>query len=216
MFVLTVDQKGSRSDEDRVPHALLLLADIPTLAPFERTVGDEFQGVLTSPSDVYEAVMRLMRDGRWHCGIGVGQGSFPHPTHPRSVEGRGLAFIAARQAVEDAKDLTPSVSLHLGVTPEKERREPGQNCSAENRACAQALVRLAASIVAHRTPRQWEVLDVVRTSSTLAQAGQTLGISTSAVSQSLSASQASLEMEAYEALVPLLQNLNSCSEQEAE
>lgn len=209
MFVLTVDQKGSRTDEDRVPHALLLLSDIPTLAPFERTVGDEFQGVLSTASHVYEALMRLVRDGHWHCGIGIGQGTFPHPEHPRSVEGRGSAFIEARQAVDNAKELVPSLALCVAEGDKRNNNASHEPCPVDDGALAQAMLRMVASLVDHRTSRQWEVLDVVRTTSTLAQAGKILGISASAVSQSLSASQASLEKEAYEALIPLLENLDA-------
>lgn len=43
MFVLTIDQRGSRSHGDKVPRLLSLLADLETVLPFERSVGDEIQ-----------------------------------------------------------------------------------------------------------------------------------------------------------------------------
>ncbi|MGW6229337.1 hypothetical protein ACWFQT_19715, partial [Cellulosimicrobium cellulans] len=60
MFVLTVDQRGSTGHRDRVPEVLArlegLLADRPGLVvPFDRTVGDEVQGVLDDPATVVDA-----------------------------------------------------------------------------------------------------------------------------------------------------------------
>ena len=48
--VLTVDQRNSRTSDDRVPATLAALARLPTLRPFQRTAGDEFQGVLDDPA----------------------------------------------------------------------------------------------------------------------------------------------------------------------
>lgn len=203
MFVLTVDQKGSRSDRDRVPDALKKLADIPTLAPFERTVGDEIQGVLTTADGVYQAIYRLVRDGHWHIGLGIGQGEFPDSSHPRSSEGRGEAFIAARNAVESAKELTPSLTLSVNTHSSDPATTP------EDVVPARALARLLASIIESRTPRQWEVLDAVKSVPTLIQAGELLGVSTSAVSQSLVASRAALENEAQAGLRYLLEELDT-------
>ena len=64
MFVLTADQKRSRRRGDRVPEALAALeSTLGTAAasgvalPFERTVGDEIQGVLHSPAAVVRSLM---------------------------------------------------------------------------------------------------------------------------------------------------------------
>ena len=62
-FVLTVDQRGSRRSADRVPEALSALSGVPTVLRFERTAGDEFQGVLDDPAVVVDVVRRLIRDG---------------------------------------------------------------------------------------------------------------------------------------------------------
>ena len=45
MFALTIDQHRSRRGEDLVPGLLGALAAVPTVLPFERTVGDEVQGL---------------------------------------------------------------------------------------------------------------------------------------------------------------------------
>ena len=43
MFVMTVDQRGSRRDVDRVAPLLDDLRDLPALRPPQRTAGDEVQ-----------------------------------------------------------------------------------------------------------------------------------------------------------------------------
>ena len=62
VLVLTVDQRGSRSSADLVAHRVTALADVPTLRPFEQTVGDEFQGVLDDPAALPQVVEELLRD----------------------------------------------------------------------------------------------------------------------------------------------------------
>ena len=56
MIVITADQRNSTHDRDRVPEALALVermtAGRPGLVlPFDRTVGDELQGVLDGTID---------------------------------------------------------------------------------------------------------------------------------------------------------------------
>ena len=52
MFALTIDQHRSRTGEDLVPALLDGLAPVPTVLPFERTVGDEVQGLLDAVARV--------------------------------------------------------------------------------------------------------------------------------------------------------------------
>ena len=62
--MLTVDQKGSRRNPDRVADVLPELnGAVPTVLAFERTAGDEFQGVLAEPGQVVDVVLRLVRAG---------------------------------------------------------------------------------------------------------------------------------------------------------
>lgn len=56
MYVLTIDQARSRRSPDRVPELLAALSDVGVLAPFERTVGDEVQGV---PADAAAALAAI-------------------------------------------------------------------------------------------------------------------------------------------------------------
>ncbi|HYH26522.1 MAG TPA: hypothetical protein VD834_14335, partial [Blastococcus sp.] len=98
-FVLTVDQRASRRGPDRVADALALLdAGVPTLLPFERTAGDEFQGVLDDPDAVVDVAMRLVRMGGWSIGIGAGAVQTPLPSSTRAAT--GPAFLCARRAVD--------------------------------------------------------------------------------------------------------------------
>ena len=46
MFVLTIDQRGSRRQADRVGQLLGSVAGVPVVRAFERTAGDEVQAVL--------------------------------------------------------------------------------------------------------------------------------------------------------------------------
>src|SRR5690242_15693024 len=101
-YVLTVDQKHSRRSPDRVPEAIARLSkEFRPVRAFERTVGDEFQGVLDDPAEVVSVVLDLVRDGDWSIGVGVGPVEEPMPASTRAA--RGPAFVLAREAVEAAK-----------------------------------------------------------------------------------------------------------------
>ncbi|MFC6344458.1 transposase, partial [Nocardioides hankookensis] len=56
VVVLTVDQRGSRTSPDRIPEMLAGLAAVPARLGFERTVGDELQGVLDDGTAVADTV----------------------------------------------------------------------------------------------------------------------------------------------------------------
>ena len=101
VLVLTVDQDDSRRGADQVPAALQMLDDVPTVLAFERTVGDELQGVLDDPAALPRALERLLRDAAWNIGLGVGPIETPLSEHARA--GRGPAYLAAREAVTSAK-----------------------------------------------------------------------------------------------------------------
>ena len=64
MYVLTIDQRGSTGDVDRVPE---LLEDIGSHSGvrFERSVGDEVQGVLQDPALVVDVSLHALRSGHW-------------------------------------------------------------------------------------------------------------------------------------------------------
>jgi len=163
MYVMTIDQRGSSTDVDRVPD---LLAELAALCPevrFERSVGDEVQGVLEQPGHVVEIALHALRSGRWYVGIGVGPVDLPLPESPR--EGSGPAFVAARAAVERAKSASSHIPLAVvsggrrrGNAAGRAEEPPGAPESAN----AEAVLRLIGRLVQDRTAAQWKVVDVLR------------------------------------------------------
>ncbi|WP_182526257.1 sigma factor-like helix-turn-helix DNA-binding protein [Nocardioides dongkuii] len=166
VLVLTIDQRASRTGPDRVPEALAALAGVPALGGFERTAGDEVQGVLDDPATLPRAVEVLLRAQAWSIGIGVGEVSLPLPDHARA--GTGAAYLHAREAVTAAK----SSPWHLRVA--------GEPPAARQ---LESALWLWAAVLARRTTRGWEVADLVDEGLTYEQVGRRLGISQSAVSQ---------------------------------
>ncbi|MFI2703666.1 hypothetical protein [Cellulosimicrobium composti] len=179
MFVLTVDQRGSTGRPDRVPEVLArleaLLADRPgVVVPFDRTVGDEVQGVLDDPATVVDVVLDLLRDGGWSVGLGAGDVDEPLPAVSR--EASGEAFVRARDAVEQAKS-------RAATAPVAVRGEPP-----ERAAEVEALLRLLAAVVERRTDPGWEAVDTLaRVGGTQKDVARALGVSEQAVSQRLRA-----------------------------
>ena len=169
--VLTVDQRGSTKDAatDRVPDTLSGLAGLggaELLRPFERTAGDEFQGVLDDPRALAQVAERLLREDAWNIGVGIGAVDEPLPQSTRA--GRGPAYVHARDAVTAAK----SSPWHLrvdGDVPEVRRLETA--------------LWLWAAVLARRTSRGWEVADLVDTGLRYDEVARRLGITQSAVSQ---------------------------------
>ena len=163
MYVMTIDQRGSSTDVDRVPGLLAELVQLCPGARFERSVGDEVQGVLERPGQVVEIALHALRSGRWYVGIGVGSVDLPLPASPR--EGSGPAFVAARLAVERAKSASSHVPL--AVVSGGRRRGSGAGPADDSpgaRECAnaEAVLRLIGRLVQDRTAAQWKVVDVLR------------------------------------------------------
>jgi hypothetical protein len=170
-FVLTIDQRGSRRGADRVPSVLSALSGVPTVLRFERTAGDEVQGLLDDPDAVVDVVRRLVRDGSWSIGIGAGPVSTPLPGSTRAAT--GPAFLAARGAVEAAKRRPVRVAVRGVVT------EPAAD--------AQAVLTALAALVERRSDQAWEAIALVEAGRTQAQAAAELGVTRQAVGQRLAA-----------------------------
>jgi hypothetical protein len=188
-FVLTVDQRASRSSPDRVPEVLRRLnADVPTVLGFERTAGDEFQGVLADPEDVVDVVLRLVRSGEWS--IGVGAGPVQNPLPPSTRAGAGPAFLSARRAVDAAKQRPARLAVR-GVVPV----DAGD---------AQAVLSALAVVVERRSDQAWEAIALVGAGRTQADAAAELGISRQAVGQRLAAGLWDLEGDLRPAAARLL------------
>ncbi len=200
MYVMTIDQRGSTTDVDRVPGLLQELAALPSPGRFERSVGDEVQGVLVSPAAVVEIALHALRGGRWYVGIGIGTVSLPLPASPR--EGSGPAFVAARRAVDLAKAAAAHVPLAVvcadpAAAPNAPACGPaGMSGPADPAAAcanAEAVLRLIGRLVQERTAAQWKVVDALQavqrehsaTHGTQKIAARRLGITEQSVSRAL-------------------------------
>ncbi|WP_084130476.1 hypothetical protein [Demequina sp. NBRC 110055] len=179
MFVLTADQRDSTRTGERVDALLSSLdgwrkrwSDAIAL-PIERTVGDEFQAVLTQADAAVDLALRLVREGDWSVGIGAGGVNLPLSATARASS--GAAFVAARDAVERARG----------------RREPvpvvvvGADEGAAG--AATAVLQLIGAVLQRRTEAGWQVADALADSATQRDVAQGLGISPQAVSQRASA-----------------------------
>lgn len=163
-----------------MPELLAALKDIPVLLPFERSVGDELQGVLEDPGPVVEAAMRALRSGQWYVGIGVGTVDVPLPQSPR--EGSGTAFVLARHAVDKAKKAGERVPLSVQAAGPDEGVPGGVHGPA-----AEAVLVLVGDLVRRRTAAEWRVLDALGAAGTRRQVevAKALGISPQAVSKAI-------------------------------
>lgn len=199
MFVLTIDQRDSRTHEDRVPSLLSSLEGTPVAAEFQRTAGDEVQGLLTEPSAVRSALLIALRQGWWHCGIGVGAiepGSFD--TGVRA--GRGPGYLAAREAVDAAKNLTGSVAVRAGGDDDPATAPTAAGWAED----CEAVWQLVAALVLGRTEAQWRVVDAVDATDTQVQAATELGMRPTSVAGALRLSRIREERAVYGALDRLL------------
>lgn len=210
MYVVTIDQRGSRSSGDRVPELLEALGAVPCVSPFERTAGDEVQGLLDDPAAVRAALLAALRDGDWHCGVGAGEvddESYSSGTRA----GRGPAYLAAREAVEAAKGLPASVAVRVFVGAGSAARagagsvdaaaaDPATGWAAD----CEAVWGLVAPLVLDRTEAQWRAVDAVDVAATQAAAAKALGITPASVNGALRASRIREERAAYAALDRLL------------
>lgn len=175
MFVLTVDQRGSRRDHDRVEQLLAVMATTALVRAFERTAGDEVQAVLDDADEVVRSTLELVRDGHWSIGIGIGIGTVAEPLPESTRAGRGPAFERARTAVERAK----SAPTHLAV------EGAGTDATA-----AQAVLDLLALLVQRRSEPGWAAVELITAGRSQSETATALGVTKQAVSQRLRAAAA--------------------------
>jgi hypothetical protein len=180
MFVLTIDQESSRTAGDRVDDFLELLSDAVAahvdalVRPFERTVGDEVQGLMSSADLAVELALVALRTGKWQVGIGAGRVDEPVPASTRAATGE--AFLHAREAVERARSRSRSVPLAVSGSDPAAARD------------AESVLRLIGAVAERRTSAGWAAIDALRASPERPRqediaAG--LGITQQAVSQRL-------------------------------
>lgn len=213
MIVITVDQRGSTYAADRVPEVLVGLERLSRqteglLVPFERTVGDEVQGILAAGRAgaqlAVDISLHLLRDRGWSVGVGVGSVEGPLPAVSR--EARGFAFYRARDAVERAKIRSKGTSIAVeGPPPAPERPDLAVE--------VEALLRLLAAIRARRTAQGWEVADTLTSlgdrPGRQRAAAESMGISEQAVSQRIRAALWQEEEAVRPVVVRLLAELSS-------
>ncbi len=190
---MTIDQRSSRTRADRVPQLLAALEAVETVLPFERTAGDEVQGLLASANGVIEAAELALRERDWSIGLGLGPIETPLPRSVR--EARGPALVRAREAVDAAKK---AAAVRLAVR--------AGSVAAE--ADPEALLRLVGATVQRRTPAQWRVIDAVRAAGDRGTAARGLGITVQAVSKSLLTSGEDVVRDVYPLLARLLDEVN--------
>jgi hypothetical protein len=171
VFVLTVDQRDSRIGVDLVPGLLSSLNRRPRraglLRKFERTAGDEVQGVLSDAHTTIDVILELLRADQWNIGLGIGEVNEPLPRSTRA--GSGPVFLHAREAVNRSKSSPHHVNV-MGEDPH----------AAEQ---VESVLWLIASVLRRRTERGWEVADLLAEGLTRREIGVKLGISQSAVTQ---------------------------------
>ncbi len=171
VIVVTADQRGSTKPAatDLVPATLARLSEIAgdsMLRGFERTAGDEFQGILGDPAGLSVVLEELLREDTWNIGIGIGPADTPLPESTRA--GRGRVFLDAREAVTAAK----SAPWHLSVQADTDRSR-----------LLETAAWLWAAVLGRRTPGGWEVADLTDSGHRYDDIAERLGISQSAVSQ---------------------------------
>jgi hypothetical protein len=178
VFVITADQQASRRLGDRVEDVLGALSrraesrpELGTLAlPFERTAGDEVQGLLTTAEFAVDLALHLQRMGGWS--VGIGAGPVDRPLGRSSRASSGPAFVSARTAVERARSKASSVPLAVdGADPARAQD-------------ADAVLRLLAAVVRRRSAHGWEAIDAAA-GRTQREAAAALGVTAQAVSQRL-------------------------------
>lgn len=172
-YVLTINQRDSREVGDLVPELIRSLRHLPAAVPFQRSVGDEAQGVLDDADGAVDAALVALRQRRWNVGIGVGE--LRPPLAESVLENEGFGLVYARRAVDRARKSGERIPLAVDG--------PDRDIAAE----AQAVLRLLGQIVASRTDAEWKVLDLMTPGARGQQkyVAELLGITTQAVSKAV-------------------------------
>lgn len=136
---------------------------------FERTAGDEVQGLLDDAAAVTALAVDLLRREVWSVGIGVGAVDVPLARSVRA--GRGPAFVLARSAVDRAKSAPHPICVAGTDVSSAERAESG--------------LWLLAAVLARRSAAGWEAVEAMHGHNTQREAARSLGISAQAMSRRL-------------------------------
>src|SRR5690606_28643225 len=179
MYVMTIDEQGSKQRGDNVAARLAQIDELELTAPaegfvrgFERTVGDEVQAVLDDPARAVTVALAVLRLGGWSIGNGAGPDNTPLPASTR--EASGAAFVLAREAVERAKSRSTAVPVAV------------EGAEAERAVEAEALLRLLGAVVIRRSDAGWAAVDrLALGAKTQKDVAKSLGVTEQAVSQRL-------------------------------
>ena len=191
MFAITADQVDSRRRPDIAAETIesleILLGDGLVL-PVDRTAGDEIQMLVAASETALTAILALTRYGQWSVGCGIGSVNLPLPANAR--EAGGDAFVAAREAVNEAKKRDTRFAL--------------RSMAVMDAADAEAFVDLLLQLRARRSAEGWEMHDLLLAGNSQAEAAKQLGITPQAASKR--ARTAALRVE-YAARSPLERRL---------
>ena len=166
-----------------------------TLISFGPTVGDEFQGVLSTPRQAYDACVALRSGIPTRLRIGIGIGAVER-RFARDKGMRGTAFYRARAAIEACKKLNRTMLARSAA-------EPTATDVALN-----ALLHVAASLEERWTARQQQVLGFYREHAgwSYDRLGNRFQVTKQAVSQILAAADWDTFLETEAAIRTLLGN----------
>jgi SatD family (SatD) len=183
MFVMTMDQRGSSSGPDRVVALVEGLNGDRTdsdgiVRPFQRTAGDEVQGVVDRGATVVGIALSAARSGHWSVGIGIGPVRQPMPTETRA--GAGPAFEHAREAVDRAKHSPGRVAVAAPT---------GSDELDELMEAIEASLQLLADLEFRRSDEGQAAGRMMDAGMTQREAAERLGVSQQAVSSRLRAGQ---------------------------
>lgn len=170
MFAITADQVDSRRRPDIAAETIesleILLGDGLVL-PVDRTAGDEIQMLVAASETALTAILALTRHGQWSVGCGIGSVNLPLPANAR--EAGGDAFVAAREAVNEAKKRDTRFAL--------------RSMAVMDAADAEAFVDLLLQLRARRSAEGWEMHDLLLAGNSQAEAAKLLGITPQAASK---------------------------------
>ena len=170
MFAITADQVDSRRRPDIAAETMLTLEAMlgqGLVLPVDRTAGDEIQLLLATSDTALAAILALTRYGQWSVGCGIGGVTLPLAENTR--EAGGAAFVAAREAVNDAKKRDTRFAL----------RSTAVTAAAD----AEAFVDLLLQLRARRSAEGWEMCDLLSAGNSQAEAAKLLGITPQAASK---------------------------------
>lgn len=172
MFALTIDRRDSRGRAAELHmgrQRTALQEELPRpVLDWEISAGDELQALYDDAAAIVRAVLALADAGHWHVGVGIGAVDDPLPSSVR--EATGEAFVAARDAVNAAKERGRPV-----VAGNEWARRAG------------SVVDLVCAVRARRSEAGAQATELADRGLTQQEIAEGLGITQSSVSRRLSA-----------------------------